>query len=150
MDRPPHHMEQTTRILAPSTFIRQRVPHRALDSVTTNSEGHDPRQRSRSVRAHLAIECNRRLVEPLLLGVADVGRDDLVEGEVLVAIAELRAVLLGLNSKLAANGVLGSNDVLVDVIGGESHFRGKLTTLLRRRMAGCCRWWGENEGSKSV
>lgn len=71
---------------------------------------------------NLTEESNGLLVE--LLRVANVGRDDLVERQVLGGIAALgqrRSVLLRLDGKLAADGILGRHDVLVDVIDSEPH-----------------------------
>ena len=68
---------------------------------------------------HLSGERERRLVEPLLLGVPDIGGDDLVEGEVFVAGGELFAVLLGLDGELAAHGVLDVEHGWVEVVDGE-------------------------------
>ena len=71
----------------------------------------------------LAEEGQGLLVE--LLRVSDVGRDDMLKGEVGgVASGDLCSVLLGLDSELTADGVLGSNNVLVDVVDGQSHFCG--------------------------
>lgn len=67
----------------------------------------------------LAEEGDGLLVQ--LLGVADVGRDDLGKGEVAGAVCELGAVLLGLDGELAADGVLGGPDVGVDVVDAEPH-----------------------------
>lgn len=61
----------------------------------------------------LAEEGDGLLVE--LLRVADVGRDDLGEGQARLAAAELGAELLRLDGQLAADGVLGLDDVGVDV-----------------------------------
>ncbi len=63
---------------------------------------------------HLAEECDGLLVE--LLRVADVGRDDLPEGQVGVAPAKFSAVLLRLDGELAPDGVLGRPNVGVDVV----------------------------------
>ena len=66
----------------------------------------------------LAEEGEGLLVE--LLGVADVGADDLVEGQVLaVALPELGAEDLRLDGQLAAHRVLGLHHVRVDVVYGE-------------------------------
>lgn len=68
---------------------------------------------------NLAEEGDGLLVE--LLGVTNVGADDLVEGKVLgVALSDLGAVLLRLDGQLAADGVLGLDDVRVDVLDGET------------------------------
>lgn len=61
----------------------------------------------------LAEEGEGLLVE--LLGVADVGGDDLGEGQVLVAVGKLAAELLALDGQLATHGVLGLAHVRVDV-----------------------------------
>ena len=68
---------------------------------------------------YLSGERERRLVEPLLLGVPDVGGDDLVEGEVFVAGGELLAVLLGLDGELAAHSVLYIKDSGVEGVDRE-------------------------------
>ena len=74
---------------------------------------------------HLSGERERRLVEPLLLGVPDVRGDDFVEGEVFVAGGELFAVLLGLDGELAAHGVLDLEDGRVELVDREgAHFGG--------------------------
>lgn len=65
-------------------------------------------------REHLAEEGDGLLVQ--LLGVPDVGGDDLVEGQVLVAGGQLGAEELGLDGQLAPHGVLGGHDILVDVV----------------------------------
>lgn len=57
----------------------------------------------------LAEEGNGLLVE--LLGVPDVGVDDLGKGQAGVALGEGGLVLLRLYSQLAADGVLGGPDV---------------------------------------
>ena len=62
----------------------------------------------------MAEEGEGFLVE--LLRVADVGADDGVEGEVGAgALSQLGPVLFALDRELAAHGVLGVDDVLVDV-----------------------------------
>ena len=72
----------------------------------------------------LSEEGDGLLVE--LLGVANVGRDDLRKGKAFgLALGDLSSVDLRLDGKLATDGVLGSDDVLVDVIDGKSsHFGG--------------------------
>lgn len=78
---------------------------------------------------YLAEEGKGLLVE--LLGVADVGGDDLVEGQVVsLAAGDLGAVLLRLDGQLATDGVLGLLDVGVDVVGSESH--GGILAMLSR------------------
>jgi hypothetical protein len=58
------------------------------------------------VRPHLAIEGDWRLIEPDLLRVPDVRRNDLVEREIVWASFESHAIFLGLDGQLAAYGVL--------------------------------------------
>lgn len=58
-----------------------------------------------------------------LLGVANVGADDVVKRQRLVALGEAGAVLLRLDGELAADGVLGVADALVDGVDGEAHGR---------------------------
>ena len=74
---------------------------------------------------YLSREGQRGLVKPLLLGVANVGGDDFLEGEVLVSPLELLAVLLGLDRELAANGVLDLEDGGVEVFGEEGEHGGR-------------------------
>lgn len=69
--------------------------------------------------ADLAKEGDGLLVQ--LLGVANVGRDDVLEGQAAVAFGQARAKLLGLDGQLAADGVLGPPDVGVDGVNGQSH-----------------------------
>lgn len=78
--------------------------------------------------ADLAEEGDGLLVE--LLRVADVCRDDLLEGEAVVALAQARAELLRLDGELAAHRVLGPPDVGVDVVDGESRHGGGEAVLL--------------------
>lgn len=72
----------------------------------------------------LAEEGNRLLVE--LLGVSDIGEDDAVEGEGLVALSQTLAVFLRLDGQLTAHGVLGRPDVRVDVVDAEAFAVGRL------------------------
>lgn len=62
----------------------------------------------------LAEEGDGLLVE--LLGVANVGRDDLLEGEARLSPGQLGAELLRLDGKLTPYGVLGRLDMGVDVV----------------------------------
>lgn len=63
----------------------------------------------------LAEEGDGLLVE--LLRVANVCRNNLFEGEIAgIALCDLGSVFLGLDSKFTTNGVLGSDDSLVDVL----------------------------------
>lgn len=90
----------------------------------------------------LAEEGDGLLVK--LLGVADVGRDDLVEGEVGGSTEQAGTELLGLDGKLATHSVLSRSDVRVDVVDGETagiggrHFanlgEGLEASLLRERV----------------
>lgn len=66
-----------------------------------------------------------------LLGVANVGADDLVKGQRLVALGEAGAELLRLDGELAADGVLGVADALVDGVDGEAHGGLKSSGLCR-------------------
>lgn len=73
---------------------------------------------------HLAEEGDGLLVQ--LLGVANVGRDDLVKGQAGVALVQARTKLLRLDGELAADGIFGGADVRVDVVDVEAaHFRGR-------------------------
>lgn len=66
----------------------------------------------------LTEEGDGLLVE--LLGVADVGRDDLVEGKAGGSTEQAGTELLGLDGKLATHSVLGRSDVRVDVVNVET------------------------------
>jgi hypothetical protein len=82
----------------------------------------------------LAEEGDGLLVE--LLGVADVGRDDLLEGQVGRAICQRGPVFLRLDGQLTAHGVLGLPDVRVDVVDVEPTARvGRHGALLVQRDA---------------
>lgn len=71
----------------------------------------------------LAEEGDGLLVQ--LLGVANVGRDDLVKGQAGGALAQLGTQLVRLDGELATDGVFGRADVRVDVVDVEpAHFRG--------------------------
>lgn len=70
----------------------------------------------------LAEKGNGLLVE--LLGVANVGIDDLVKRQRLVALVEAGAEGLGLEGELAADGVLGVDDALVDLVDADLHVCG--------------------------
>lgn len=71
----------------------------------------------------LAEECDGLLVE--LLGIADVGRDDLLKGKAGESLMEESPVLLRLHSQLATHGVLGGADVRVDVVDVEPSATGR-------------------------
>lgn len=72
---------------------------------------------------HLAEKGDGLLVQ--LLGVANVGRDNLVKGQAGVALVQARTQLLRLDGELTANGIFSCADVRVDVVDGEAaHFRG--------------------------
>ena len=66
------------------------------------ADSRDPK----SMQTYLTSERQEGLVKPLLLGVADVGRDDLFEGQTMALALELLAELLSLDRELAADGVL--------------------------------------------
>lgn len=70
---------------------------------------------------NLAEKGEGLLVE--LLGVANVGTDDLVKRQRLVALGEEGTELLRLDGELAADSVLGVADTLVDGVDGEAHGR---------------------------
>src|SRR6266852_839580 len=56
---------------------------------------------------YLAIEGDWRLIEPGLLRIPDIRRDDLVEGQVMGSVRlELHAVFLGFNGQLTTHGIL--------------------------------------------
>lgn len=74
---------------------------------------------------HLAIVRDRRLVEALLLRVPDVTRDDAVEGQAVVLVAETAAVLLSLDGELAADCVLDVPDGGVERVDCESAHGGR-------------------------
>lgn len=82
----------------------------------------------------LAEEGDRLLVE--LLRIADVGTYNLLEGQGLVALSNPGAVLLGLDSKLAADGVLGLDDVRVDVSESKSR-HGASVVEMASSSSGC-------------
>lgn len=84
-----------------------------------------------------------------LLGVADVGRDDLVEGQVTaLALVQRSAELLGLDGQLATDGILGRANVGVDVVDGEpGHVGGPAMAGL---LVGSDFWRGSKKGSSAV
>lgn len=69
-----------------------------------------------SQETYLTREGEGRLVKPLLLWISDVGRDDLLEREVVFLRLELLAQLLGLDRELAAHGVLDLQDRGVELV----------------------------------
>ena len=62
---------------------------------------------------NLAEESDGLLVE--LLGISNIGGDDLGEGQVLVALLNLRPVVLRLDGQLTTHGVFSLDHVRVDV-----------------------------------
>lgn len=73
------------------------------------------------IRPYLAIEGDWRLIEPGLLRVPDVRRDDLVEGQAMGSVRlELYAVFLGFNGQLTAHGILDIEDRGIQRIDCES------------------------------
>lgn len=71
--------------------------------------------------AYLASEGDRSLVQSLLLRVPDVGIDDLVERMSMVRLLEVVAQLLGLDSELAADGILDTVEGGIYVSEGGAH-----------------------------
>lgn len=72
---------------------------------------------------HLAEEGDGLLVQ--LLGVANVGGDNLVEGQAGVALVQAGTQLLRLDGELTADSIFSCADVRVDVVDVEAaHFRG--------------------------
>ena len=54
---------------------------------------------------YLSVEGDRWLIEPLLLRIPDVGRDDLIEWKRMVWLFELFAEDFGFDSEFASNGI---------------------------------------------
>jgi hypothetical protein len=66
---------------------------------------------SRAKVPYLAIEGDWRLIEPGLLRIPDVRRDDLVERQAMGSVRlELYAVFLGFNGQLTTDGILDVED----------------------------------------
>lgn len=66
---------------------------------------------SRAKVPYLAIEGDWRLIEPGLLRIPDVRRDDLVEGQAMGSVRlELYAVFLGFNGQLTTDSILDVED----------------------------------------
>lgn len=57
-------------------------------------------------KTYLAGKGNRWLIQPLLLGISDIGRDDLVKGKPMARLLELIAKCLCLDGELATYGIL--------------------------------------------
>ena len=55
--------------------------------------------------AYLSVEGDRWLIEPFLLRIPNVGRDDLVEGKSVVGLLEFFAEDFGLDSEFTSNGI---------------------------------------------
>ncbi len=89
-------------------------------------------------RTHLSGESERRLVESLLLGVPDVGGDDLGEREIGGARGELLAVLLCLDRELTAHGILNVGDCGVEFGGGKGTHCGGGVGEERVLRESCC------------
>lgn len=86
-------------------------------TCTPSQSSAPPRESKKST--HLAGERQERLVKPLLLGVPDVGRDDLLERELVLVALQLLAELFCLDRELAADGVLNLENGRVEVFGRE-------------------------------
>lgn len=70
-------------------------------------------------RQDLAKEGDGLLVE--LLGIADICRDDMVEGQISVTLGQLGPELFRLDGELTTDSVLRRADIGVDVVDGQPH-----------------------------
>ena len=85
---------------------------------------------------YLTSEGNWGLVQTLLLGVADVGRNDLVEREPMVWVGKLVAQCFGLDGKLASHSVMQAVEGGVDVLESEGAHCGQGYVCQRRLFVG--------------
>ena len=75
-------------------------------------------------KTYLACKGNRWLIQPFLLRISDIGRNDLIKGKPMAGLLELLAKRLCLDGELATHGILDFEESGIKGVDGKiAHWR---------------------------